>query len=103
MARVARRRCDIPSSESSSPLLSTLLTANVQTAAGIISLLNDYLLSTGRPPLGWLNPWLYGHGLAGLNDIILGSNPGCDTDGFPAIPGWDPVRHTELVFLIFRC
>jgi hypothetical protein len=84
---------------------STLLAANVQTAAGIISLLNDYLLSTGRPSFGWLNPWLYSYGLTGLNDIMLGSNPGCEsglqysTAGFLAIPGWgwDPSVITELV------
>ncbi|KAH9062394.1 subtilisin-like protein [Lactarius vividus] len=59
--------------------------------AGIISLLNDWLVLRGRPPLGFLNPWLYGGGLAALNDITEGSNPGCDTDGFTAIIGWDPV------------
>ncbi|KAH9064052.1 subtilisin-like protein [Lactarius vividus] len=59
--------------------------------AGIISLLNDYQISQGRNPLGFLNPWLYGIARAGLNDITSGSNPGCNTDGFPAIVGWDPV------------
>ncbi len=66
---------------------STQRTAKVQTAAAIISLLNDYLLSRGNPPLGFLIPWLYGDDLAGLNDIISGFNPGCDTDGFSAIAG----------------
>ncbi|KAI9448945.1 subtilisin-like protein [Lactarius psammicola] len=61
------------------------------TVASIISLLNDYLISIDRPPLGWLNPWLYGKALGGLRDITYGSNPGCGTDGFSAIPGWDPV------------
>ncbi|KAH9035165.1 subtilisin-like protein [Lactarius deliciosus] len=61
------------------------------TAAGIISLLNDYRISIGRPPLGFLNIWLYGVCLPGLNDITFGSNPGCNTDGFSAVPGWDPV------------
>ncbi|KAH9041282.1 subtilisin-like protein [Lactarius pseudohatsudake] len=27
----------------------------------------------------------------GINDITSGSNPGCDTGGFSAIDGWDPV------------
>ncbi|KAF8267520.1 subtilisin-like protein [Lactarius quietus] len=61
------------------------------TVGGIISLLNDYKISQGKHPLGFLNPWLYGGGLAGLNDITSGSNPGCGTNGFPAIVGWDPV------------
>ncbi|KAH9073431.1 subtilisin-like protein [Lactarius deliciosus] len=63
----------------------------VPVVAGIISLLNDYLLSVGRSPLGFLNPWLYGVGLSSINDVISGSNPGCDTDGFSAAVGWDPV------------
>ncbi|KAH9163946.1 subtilisin-like protein [Lactarius sanguifluus] len=59
--------------------------------AGMISLLNDYLISQGKVTLGFLNPWLYGTGLSGLTDITSGSNPGCNTDGFSAIEGWDPV------------
>ncbi|KAH9173775.1 peptidase S8/S53 domain-containing protein, partial [Lactarius sanguifluus] len=59
--------------------------------SGIISLLNDYRLSQGKRPLGFLNPWLYDGGLNGLNDIVSGSNPGCNTNGFSAIVGWDPV------------
>ncbi|KAH9025407.1 subtilisin-like protein [Lactarius pseudohatsudake] len=59
--------------------------------AAIISLLNDYLITNGRPPLGFLNIRLYHDGFAGLNDITSGSNPGCGTDGFSAVPGWDPV------------
>ena len=65
--------------------------------AGIISLLNDYRLFRGKKPFGFLNPWLYGVGLAGLNDIDEGSNPGCGTEGFKAVTGWDPVRPTKLV------
>ncbi|KAH9011974.1 subtilisin-like protein [Lactarius deliciosus] len=61
------------------------------TAAGIISLLNDYRISNGKAPLGFLNILLYGICLEGLNDIKSGSNPGCNTDGFSAVPGWDPV------------
>ncbi|KAH8994681.1 subtilisin-like protein [Lactarius hatsudake] len=59
--------------------------------AGIISLLNDYLISQGKVTLGFLNPWLYSTGMGGLTDITSGSNPGCNTDGFSAIEGWDPV------------
>ncbi|KAH8982183.1 subtilisin-like protein [Lactarius hatsudake] len=73
----------------------------VPIVASIISLLNDYLLSTGRNPLGFLNPWLYGLGPSRFNDITSGSNPGCGTDGFSAIAGWDPVRPAKLPFLRF--
>lgn len=60
--------------------------------AGIIALLNDFLLTEGKIPLGFLNPWLYGYGRFGFTDITSGNNPGCGTDGFTAVPGWDPVR-----------
>lgn len=60
--------------------------------ASMVALVNDQLLNAGRPPLGFLNPLLYSVGAAGVfNDIDVGSNPGCGTDGFPALPGWDPV------------
>ncbi|KAF8257993.1 peptidase S8/S53 domain-containing protein [Lactarius quietus] len=59
--------------------------------AGIISLLNDNRIAEGKPPRGFLNPWLYGTARKGFTDIVEGSNPGCGTDGFPAIVGWDPV------------
>jgi hypothetical protein len=74
----------------------TQLIVNVQIFAGIISLLNDYRISNGRPPLGFLNPWLYGSGFEGFNDVTDGSNPGCGTGGFAAIVGWDPVSPTRV-------
>ncbi|KAF8263038.1 subtilisin-like protein [Lactarius quietus] len=69
--------------------------------AGIVALLNDFRISNGRKPLGFLNPWLYGRGLAGLNDITSGNNPGCNTPGFTAITGWDPVRPRETFLFGF--
>ena len=62
-----------------------------QTFAGVISLLNDFRLSQGKSPLGFLNPLIYSTGAAGFNDITSGSNPGCSTNGFTAGTGWDPV------------
>lgn len=61
------------------------------TFAGIVSLLNDLRLQKGQPPLGFLNPLLYTNLASTFTDIVKGSNPGCDTKGFPAKPGWDPV------------
>ncbi|EIN06133.1 family S53 protease [Punctularia strigosozonata HHB-11173 SS5] len=58
--------------------------------ASVISLLNDQLIAAGKSPLGFLNPWLYENSDA-LNDITSGDNPGCNTNGFPAKAGWDPV------------
>lgn len=58
--------------------------------ASVVALLNDRLLAQGRKPLGFLNPFLYANPGA-LNDITSGNNPGCNTTGFQAAKGWDPV------------
>ncbi|KAF8437229.1 peptidase S8/S53 domain-containing protein [Boletus edulis BED1] len=59
--------------------------------ASFVSMLNDARISARRPPLGFLNQWLYEKGYAALNDITVGNNPGCGTEGFNATIGWDPV------------
>jgi hypothetical protein len=56
--------------------------AAAPTFAAVVTLLNDAMLSAGKPPLGFLNPLLYGAGAAGLNDITQGNNIGCGTLGF---------------------
>ncbi|KAK9412956.1 putative Peptidase S53 domain-containing protein [Seiridium unicorne] len=58
--------------------------------AGIINRINDERLAIGKSPVGFINPVLYEHPEV-LNDITNGTNPGCGTDGFSAVPGWDPV------------
>lgn len=64
--------------------------ASAPAFAAIVALLNDALLGSGRPPLGFLNPWLYSQaGGAGLRDVKMGSNRGCGTMGFEAVDGWD--------------
>ncbi|KAI9466660.1 peptidase S8/S53 domain-containing protein [Lactarius psammicola] len=66
--------------------------ASTPVVASSVSLLSDHLLSQGKNPLGFLNPWLYSGGIVNLiNDITSGTNPGCNTKGIPAIVGWDPV------------
>lgn len=65
--------------------------AAAPTFAGVIALVNDVLLSHGRAPLGFLNPWLYAKGFQGLTDVVTGDSGGCETDGFPAQEGWDAV------------
>ncbi|KAI0046849.1 family S53 protease [Auriscalpium vulgare] len=59
--------------------------------ASVVSLLNDRLIAAGKPVLGFLNPFLYSTGASALNDITSGDNPGCNTNGFTATAGWDPV------------
>jgi len=65
--------------------------------AAIVSLLNDYRISNGQPPLGFLNPWLYSKGYQGLNDILKGQSEGCIGRGFNASTGWDPVTGTPTL------
>ncbi|KAF7335278.1 Tripeptidyl peptidase A [Mycena sanguinolenta] len=61
------------------------------TFAGFVTLLNDARLKKGLPPLGFLNPLLYSKAASGFNDITVGNNPGCGTEGFNATVGWDAV------------
>ena len=76
--------------------------------ASMIALINDERIAAGMSSLGFLNPFLYANPEA-FNDITIGefsrrpqkgadrvvhcagSNPGCNTNGFPATVGWDPV------------
>jgi tripeptidyl-peptidase-1 len=63
-------------------VLITGTSASAPAFAGVIALLNDAMLAAGKPPLGFLNPLLYGAGAAGMNDITVGNAPGCGTPGF---------------------
>ena len=86
---------------------STQLTANVQTVAAMISLMNDIAAADDRHPFGCLNYWLYSKGLMyrRIKDVKFGSNPGCGEIGFIAAPGWDLVRPAPLLSFPsqFRC
>ncbi|KAF3906894.1 Aorsin [Orbilia brochopaga] len=64
--------------------------ASTPTFASIVALLNQDRLYRKKSPLGFLNPALYAHPEI-LNDVKVGNNPGCGTDGFQAAVGWDPV------------
>ncbi|KAI0054617.1 family S53 protease [Artomyces pyxidatus] len=62
--------------------------------ASVVALLNDKLIAAGKPPLGFLNPFLYSTGASALNAITSGSNTGClGMAGFSATAGWNPARH----------
>ncbi|TVY50958.1 Tripeptidyl-peptidase sed1 [Lachnellula cervina] len=58
--------------------------------ASIITLINEQRLAAGKSVVGFINPTLYKNPDA-FTDITTGSNPGCGTEGFPAVEGWDPV------------
>lgn len=71
--------------------------------AGFISLINAQRASTGKPPVGFINPALYSLAASqpsAFNDITKGENnccagnPGqqvCCKYGFSASAGWDPL------------
>ncbi|KAJ7156531.1 family S53 protease [Mycena crocata] len=58
--------------------------------ASTVALLTNERIAAGKPGLGFLNPLLYQNPSA-FTDMKTGNNPGCNTDGFNATTGWDPV------------
>ena len=52
--------------------------------------------------MGFINPVLYANPSA-LNDIKKGNNPGCLTEGFTAVSGWDPVTGMFGIFFSLCC
>lgn len=79
--------------------------ASAPVFASIVSLLNNARVASGKPVLGFLNPWIYEKGYQGLNDIVDGGSTGCTGRSIysglktPRVPGaswnatedWDPV------------
>jgi tripeptidyl-peptidase-1 len=74
-----------------------------------IALTNNALISSGKTPFGFLNPWLYSGGYKAFADITEGVSGGCNTSGFPVTKGWDPVTgfgtpiFPELVRIAKEC
>jgi len=61
-------------------------------SGAIFTMINDARLALGKGPIGFINPTIYSPEFAcTFNDITEGSNPGCNTSGFNATKGWDPV------------
>ncbi|KAI0308663.1 peptidase S8/S53 domain-containing protein, partial [Amylostereum chailletii] len=58
--------------------------------AAVVGALNAERAGKGEGPVGFLNPLLYANAGA-FRDVVGGRNPGCGTEGFPAVEGWDPV------------
>ena len=58
--------------------------------ASLLNRINEERLAAGKSTVGFVNPVLYAHPDM-FRDVTVGSNPGCRTDGFQAVSGWDPV------------
>lgn len=57
--------CRLPTIEEGEEYFEFGTSASTPVAAAVIALLNDFLISQGKPPLGFANPWLYTIGLQG--------------------------------------
>ncbi|KAJ5441835.1 Peptidase S8/S53 subtilisin/kexin/sedolisin [Penicillium cf. griseofulvum] len=64
--------------------------ASAPVFAGILTRINEERLAAGKSTVGFVNPVLYAHPEA-FFDVTKGTNAGCNTDGFFAVKGWDPV------------
>ena len=64
--------------------------ASAPTVGSVITLINEQRIKAGKSTVGFINPVLYANPWA-LNDIVEGNNPGCGTQGYSAVPGWDPI------------
>jgi len=64
--------------------------ASAPVFASIITRINEERLAAGKTAVGFINPVLYANPGA-FHDITIGSNPNCDSGGFNASIGWDPV------------
>ena len=58
--------------------------------ASVLTLVNEKRGQQGKGPVGFVNPVLYEHPEV-FHDITNGTNPGCGTNGFSAVEGWDPI------------
>lgn len=64
--------------------------ASAPTFAAMIALVNAERAKVGKGSVGFVNPVLYSNPGV-FQDVVEGSNPGCGTEGFKAVEGWDPV------------
>ncbi|KAI1879118.1 hypothetical protein JX265_003295 [Neoarthrinium moseri] len=58
--------------------------------AAVLTLVNEQRLAADKSTVGFIQPTLYSHPEV-FTDVTKGSNPGCNSTGFLAAKGWDPV------------
>ncbi|TVY75723.1 Tripeptidyl-peptidase [Lachnellula suecica] len=64
--------------------------ASAPVFGAILNRINEERLAVGKKTVGFVNPTLYANpGM--FHDITNGTNPGCNTNGFSAVEGWDPL------------
>ncbi|KAJ6571973.1 peptidase S8/S53 domain-containing protein [Mycena capillaripes] len=66
--------------------------ASAPVVGAMLAMINDARLAINKKPIGFINPIIYSPAFKGaFNDITSGTNPGCGTEGFSAVEGYDPV------------
>eukprot|EP00933_Yihiella_yeosuensis_P070677 TRINITY_DN78823_c0_g1_i1.p1 TRINITY_DN78823_c0_g1~~TRINITY_DN78823_c0_g1_i1.p1 ORF type:complete len:584 (+),score=107.35 TRINITY_DN78823_c0_g1_i1:91-1842(+) len=63
--------------------------ASCPVVAGVFAKLNGLRLAAGKPPMGFLNPFIYKNP-SGFQDVTQGINRASRKYGFKAVKGWDP-------------
>ncbi|TAQ90941.1 hypothetical protein B7494_g700 [Chlorociboria aeruginascens] len=80
--------------------------ASAPVFAAILNRINEERIAVGKSTVGFVNPTLYANPQA-FNDITVGNNTGCNTAGFLAAPGWDPLNllllttSSKIEFILF--
>merc|ERR1712228_520069 len=62
--------------------------ASCPVVAGVFARLNGLRLAAGKPPMGFLNPFIYKNP-SGFQDVTSGCNKDSRNYGFTAVKGWD--------------
>merc|ERR1719171_1761697 len=62
--------------------------ASCPVVAGVFARLNGLRLAAGKPPMGFLNPFIYKNP-SGFQDVTSGCNKASRRFGFTAVKGWD--------------
>lgn len=73
-----------------SPTLIGGTSASAPAIAAIFNRINGERIAAGKSTIGWVHPTIYANPGA-FHDITVGNNSGCNTEGFVASKGWDPV------------
>ncbi|KAG8526033.1 uncharacterized protein KY384_000795 [Bacidia gigantensis] len=71
------------------PVLIGGTSASAPVFASVLVRVNEERIARGKGRVGFVNPVLYAHPEI-LNDVTVGNNPNCGSNGFAATKGWDP-------------
>lgn len=73
--------------------------ASSPTLGSILTLINEARYAIGKGSIGFINPVAYAHPSM-FRDVTTGGNQGCNTPGFSAVSGWDPVSRSATKVMV---